>query len=340
MARAWRIEYEGALYHVHARGNERRDIFADDDDRRSFLCLLGEAARRFAIEVFAYALMPDHYHLLFRTRRANLSRAMQWLGAAYSTRFNARHARCGHLFQGRFRNMLVQAEAHLVPLSHYIHRNPLRAGIVERISAYPWSSYRVYAHGRPAPEWLHTEAILGQFAGAADRHAAYRRSALKAGREEQRLWEHLRHGFLFGDEGFAAATRSAFLPAAPHPEMPQQKRLAVRVDPASALQRAAAALGADLGGFRRAGREALAPKLEERDLLIYLAWEAGGLTNAQIGELFGLCPSAVSRRVRVFRPQVERRAPLREKYHALKPIFSAAPPALAAPDSIAGRGTP
>lgn len=322
MARAWRIEYAGALYHVHARGNERRDIFADDDDRRSFAHLLGEAARRFEIEVFAYVLMNNHYHLLFRTRRANLSRAMQWLGVAYTTRFNARHDRSGHLFQGRFRNMLIQNESYLLPLSHYIHRNPLRAGLVPRLADYPWSSYRSYALGRPAPEWLRTEAILGQFAGAADRHDAYRKSALRSGREEERLWEHLHHGFILGDAAFVAATREAFLPAIPHREMPQQKRLAAAVDLPTALRCAAAALGGAPGDYRKPGRELSGAKLRERDLLLYLAWETGSATNARIGEFFGLSHSAVSRRVRLLRPQLERPTPLRDRYDALKPMFT------------------
>ena len=129
MARAWRIEYEGALYHVLSRGNERRDIFLDDDDRTVFLTGLAEAEERFAVDVFAYVLMDNHYHLLLRTRRANLSKAMQWLGVSYTTRFNFKQSRSGHLFQGRFKSMLVENDAYLLQLSYYIHRNPLRGNL-------------------------------------------------------------------------------------------------------------------------------------------------------------------------------------------------------------------
>ena len=108
MARAWRIEYEGALYHVLSRGNEGRPIFLDNDDRLLFLETLGEMSERFEIDIFAYVLMDNHYHLLFRTNRANLSKSMQWFGATYTKRFNIRHNRAGHLFQGRFKNMLVE----------------------------------------------------------------------------------------------------------------------------------------------------------------------------------------------------------------------------------------
>lgn len=114
MGRAWRIEYEGALYHVLSRGNERREIFFGDDDRRLFMATLGDMAERFEIELYAYVLMNNHYHLLFRTRRANLSRAMQWFGVTYTNRFNARNGHSGHLFQGRFKNMLVENDAYLM----------------------------------------------------------------------------------------------------------------------------------------------------------------------------------------------------------------------------------
>ena len=151
MARAWRIEYEGALYHVLSRGNEQQDIFLDNDDRKLFLTTVGDMSERFGIDIFAYVLMDNHYHLLFRTKRANLCRSMQWFGATYTKRFNLRHNRSGHLFQGRFKNMLVQNEAYLMQLSYYIHRNPLRAAMVRRLADYRWSSYRVYAYGRGQP---------------------------------------------------------------------------------------------------------------------------------------------------------------------------------------------
>jgi REP element-mobilizing transposase RayT len=142
MGRAWRIEYEGALYHILSRGNEQKDIFYDDQDRLLFLKTIGEMSKRFEIDVFAYVLMGNHYHLLLKTNRANLSRSMQWLGVTYTRRFNLRHFRSGHLFQGRFKSIIVQNDAYLMRLSCYIHRNPLRAGIVKRLADYRWSSYR------------------------------------------------------------------------------------------------------------------------------------------------------------------------------------------------------
>ena len=136
MGRAWRIEYDGALYHILSRGNEQKDIFYDDQDRLLFLSAIGEMSERFEIDVFAYVLMDNHYHLLLKTNRANLSKSMQWLGVTYTRRSNLRHFRSGHLFQGRFNSIIVQNGAYLMRLSCYIHRNPLIAGIVKRLADY------------------------------------------------------------------------------------------------------------------------------------------------------------------------------------------------------------
>ena len=112
MSRAWRIEYEGALYHLLSRGNQRSDIFMDEYDRHRFLNTIEEMSSRFEIDVFAYVLMSNHYHLLIRTRRANLKRAMHWLGTTYTQRFNKRHGKSGHVFQGRYKSIIVRRFKH------------------------------------------------------------------------------------------------------------------------------------------------------------------------------------------------------------------------------------
>jgi len=108
-------------------------------------------SERFEIDVFAYVLMGNHYHLLLKTNRANLSRSMQWLGVTYTRRFNLRHFRSGHLFQGRFKSIIVQNDAYLMRLSWYIHRNPLRAGMVKRLGNYRWSSYKALCLRKKSP---------------------------------------------------------------------------------------------------------------------------------------------------------------------------------------------
>ncbi|MBW1963241.1 MAG: transposase [Deltaproteobacteria bacterium] len=320
MARAWRIEFEGALYHVLSRGNERRDIFFCDHDRRMFLSTLGEMADRFAIEPCAYVLMNNHYHLLLHTLRANLSKAMQWFGVTYTNRFNARHSRSGHLFQGRFKSMVVQNDAYLLRLSLYIHRNPLRAGLVERLADYRWSSYRVYAYGKHGPDWLKTERVFNQFQNVKDRHAAYRKLIQQYAEEEQRLLEDLRHGFILGTEQFVELLKNRFLLATAHREVPQQKRVLKDVDLAAILAKAGLFLGCKPEDFKKAAR--IAPsRVLNRDLLLYLIWQLGVLTNSEIGCLFGLTGSAVSRRVRVLKDRASVDKEIQRKIEGLKSII-------------------
>jgi REP element-mobilizing transposase RayT len=147
----------------------------EDDDRQLFLDTLAEISDRFEVDICAFVLMGNHYHLLLRTRWPNLSKAMHWLGVTYTNRFNLRHGRSGHLFQGRFKSMLVQNDAYLLQLSCDIHRNPLRAGRVQRPADYRWSSYRAYAYGQRTPPWLHTKLILSQLKYTVDPHQAYRK---------------------------------------------------------------------------------------------------------------------------------------------------------------------
>ncbi len=153
MARPIRIEYEGAVYHVTMRGNDRRAVFVNDLDRDRFLVKLSESVDLFQIRLYLYCLMTNHVHLVLGTPRANLSRFMQRLETAYTVYFNRRHRRCGHLFQGRFGSALVQEDEYLLKLSRYVHLNPVfteaarKLPFQERVRilrSYPWSSYRGY----------------------------------------------------------------------------------------------------------------------------------------------------------------------------------------------------
>jgi REP element-mobilizing transposase RayT len=318
MARQWRIEYEGALYHVLSRGNERKDIFSGDQDRIRFLETLEEMSDRFEIDIFAYVLMGNHYHLLLKTNRANLSKSMQWFGATYTKRFNLRHLRCGHLFQGRFKNMIVQNDAYLIQLSYYIHRNPLRAKMVKRLADYKWSSYPVYAYGRKHPKWLVTETILSQMnVSKNERHKAYRQRVQKYAKEENLIWEDLRHGVFLGTKKFVDRIKSKYLPDPPHQEMPQQKKLRKDTDPGVIVHKAARILKCDVNVFHNSSR-ILADDKNNRDLLVYLIRQTGLFTNQQIGDIFGLTYSAVSRRAGIVRDRILEDKVFKKKFDRIK----------------------
>ena len=170
MARPLRVEFPGAFYHVINRGNAGKAIFRSNRDRETFLEYLGTTVERFGIKVHTYCLMTNHYHLLIETPEANLSRAVQWLNVSYAAYFNRKRQRCGHLFQGRFKSILVDADTYLKHLSRYIHLNPLRANMVEQLVSHPWSSYPAFVGKAKAPDWLERDWLLSLF-GKNRKHA-------------------------------------------------------------------------------------------------------------------------------------------------------------------------
>ena len=163
MARPLRIEYPGAFYHVTSRGNEQKDVFKSQKDREKFLSYLESATERYGAVIHAYCMLSNHYHILLETPAGNLSQIMRHINGAYTIYFNIKRKRAGHLFQGRFKAILVEADEYATELSRYIHLNPVRAGIVARPEEYQWSSYRKYIGQGKTPEWLKTDFILDYF---------------------------------------------------------------------------------------------------------------------------------------------------------------------------------
>jgi putative transposase len=165
MARPLRIEYPGAYYHVINRGQSRRDIFLEDKGRQSFLDLLSEIVRLWKVEIYAYCLMNNHYHLLVSTPAAGLGRAMRHLDGVYTQKFNRVHHRDGPLFRGRYKAILIDAEEHFLSVVRYIHNNPLAAAMVTDMDRYRWSSHWGYLNKEQCPVWLETGAVLSRFRG-------------------------------------------------------------------------------------------------------------------------------------------------------------------------------
>ena len=192
MARPLRLQYPGALFHVIARGNAKQCIFVDDRDRNLFLDLLGEAVRRFGWIAFAYALMPNHFHLLIQLTSETLSRGMQWLNGNYAIAFNQRHVRVGHVLQGRFKSPLVQKESYLLQLIRYILLNPVRANIVTCPEDDRWTSLRATLGLAPAPNWLAVDDVLLHFGPDRDlARAAFRDFVNAAIGVDSRMWHAL-----------------------------------------------------------------------------------------------------------------------------------------------------
>ncbi len=315
MARQWRIEYKGGIYHVLSRGNQRQLIFEDDNDRDIFLKILIEASERFSIELYAYVLMGNHYHLLLKTIEPNLSKTMQWIGSTYTRRFNIRHGQIGHLFQGRFKSIIVENEAYLLQLSLYIHQNPLRAGIADRLADYTWSSYNAYAYKKKKPDWLKTDFILSQF-DSKDKHRSYRLKVQKHSDKKAKIWEDVRHDLIYGSERFVQQIKSRFLKNRSEAELPQHNRLRRDINPDKIKKQVSSILGCDVSRSTGQGRLPVDIK-EKRDMMIFYLKMNTGISNQQIGDVFGLTYSAVSKIVSSFRKQSEKDRNIIKRYENL-----------------------
>ena len=206
MVRPLRIEYPGAVYHVTARGDRREPIAHDDGDRELFLRILGQALERFDAQAWAYCLMGNHYHLVLHTREANLSRLMRQVNGVYTQAFNRSRSLTGHLFQGRFKAILVDSDSYLLEVCRYVDLNPVRAGMVERPDAYRWSSYRALAGLVALPEWLDAQPLYSQLApGKPPGQAAFKYAEFVTQGRGVKLWdEHLKQQIYLGGDVFIA----------------------------------------------------------------------------------------------------------------------------------------
>ena len=169
MSRPLRIEYPGAWYHVMNRGRRGEKIFYTKEDCEIFLVLLQEAANLWDVRISAYCLMNNHYHIQVQTPQGNLSRFMRHLNGVYTQRYNRLHGYDGQLFRGRFKSIIVEEDNYLLELMRYIHRNPLRAGMVENLDDYPWSSHHGYLSSYKEWNRLHKNFIMSMLSGKRNR---------------------------------------------------------------------------------------------------------------------------------------------------------------------------
>lgn len=211
MARPLRIFYPNAFYHVTCRGNERRDIYRDEEDRSLFLEKLKISLDIYGVRVHAYVLMRNHFHLIVETPKANLSEFMRHFNIAYTGAYNRRHRRVGHLYQGRFKAILVDKDSYLLELSRYVHLNPVRINPMRQrgfreslryLGRYRWSSLRGYLSGGRKEDWITYEEVLGYVGGSRRRYREFTEEGLEKGYVTP--WEELKGQVVLGKEGFLA----------------------------------------------------------------------------------------------------------------------------------------
>lgn len=237
MSRPLRIEFPGAVYHVTSRGDRREAIFDDDVDRQLFMDTTGAALDRYHGCALAYCLMGNHYHLVLQTRRANLSLLMRHINGVFTQVYNRRHQKTGHLFQGRFKAILIDRDAYLLEVCRYVDLNPVRAGMVTHPADWLWSSYRAHVGSEVAPVWLDRASVHGYLLGhEVGNHRDTRRAALRYARlvaqgKDIRLWDDaLKQQIYLGDESFIQRMQALLEPErAESVEVPRiQRRAALK----------------------------------------------------------------------------------------------------------------
>ncbi len=272
MSRPLRIEYAGALYHVTSRGDGQKDIYLEDKDRRDFLAILGQACERFNWVIHAYCLMSNHYHLLIETPDGNLSQGMRHLNGVYTQQFNRNHQRVGHVFQGRYKAIIVQKESYLLELGRYIVLNPVRARMVRSVKDWPWSSYRSSCGMTQPYSWQSTDWLLSNFARRRKTAIARYRTFVSEGKDQPSPWEHLKNQIYLGDERFVEDMQCKLELEQPLDEVPMVQRRKVPKP-----------------------LEYYSNKYKTRNEGILNAYLSGGYSMKEVGEHFGLHYSRVSR---------------------------------------------
>jgi len=287
MARPVRIEYADAIYHVTSRGNERGRIVRDEKDRDRWLEWAQRAVAECGWRVFAFALMENHYHLFLQTPEANLSVGMRLLNGGYAGYFNARHRRSGHVFQGRFKGIVVEDEGHWLELSRYIHLNPVRVRLVARPEEWKWSSYRGYHWPRQRLEWIDYERVLSEFGGDNARsiraYRAYMEEGLE-GRLDSPLVGAV-HQMALGSREFVNRIGAKLKARGEDVEMPELRKM--RVTMSRSVEEVAAVVARQFGADMSRWQPGHRSDDIARAVAAYVSCRVTGLSKRQIAEALG-----------------------------------------------------
>ncbi len=310
MARPLRIEYEGAYYHITARGNEKRKIYFTKSDYEKFKGYLAEAKKKYGIIIHSYVLMSNHYHLIIQTPEANLSKAMHYINGSYTTYTNIKRNRSGHLFQGRYKAILIDRDNYLLELSRYLHLNPVRAGMINRPEEYPYSSYKTYISGSKE-DILSEDVILRMLSNkegdAKKKYKEFVESAI--GRELENPLKTVYGGLILGGNKFIKETLKRIKENNwQREEISHRRELKAAHGIEDILQ-------AVCEHYRVSKEEVLKDKKSElKKATIYLTKRYTGITNKQIGELFGgISYSGISKVYQRFAKQLEGEKTLKKK---------------------------
>lgn len=280
MARPLRIQYPGAVYHITSRGNEKKAIYKDDQDRENFLRTLQHVNKRYHWICHAYCLMDNHYHLLIETPDGNLSLGMRQLNGVYTQFFNQRYRRGGHLFQGRYKAILIQKDTHLLEVCRYVVLNPVRAHLKKRAGDWKWSSYLATAGQAPAHPCLTKDWVLGQFSRARREAEQEYRQFVQAGIGKGTIWDELKGQAILGGEAFVKKLSDHLKRHQDIPDIPKSQRYVNRPR------------------LEEIFTERVLQSKETRNKKIAEAVEQYGYTQREVADHLGLYFTSVSRLIK------------------------------------------
>jgi len=277
MARPLRIEYPGAVYHITSRGNDKKAVFKDDQDRETFLKILAHVNKRYHWLCHAYCLMDNHYHLMIETPDGNLALGMRQLNGVYTQARNKRYNKTGHLFQGRYKAILIQKDTHLLEVCRYVVLNPVRARMVEKPEDWRWSSFRATAGKEAALPCLTTDWILGQFSRTRAKAEKEYRQFVQWGIGKETIWNEVKGQTLLGEDDFIDSLAEHIKRHKDIPEISKSQRYANRPE------------------LEKIFKEHILADKRKRDRKIAEAVEKYGYTQRSIADHLGVHATYVSR---------------------------------------------
>lgn len=321
MARALRIQFPGAFYHVTCRGNERREIFTDDHDREKFLVLLEDSVSTHNVVVYAYILMSNHFHLLIQTRKANASEFMRHFNICYTGWFNYRHQRCGHLYQGRYKAFLIDANSYFLEVSRYLHLNVVRSGYLssaefeerwQYLKEYRWSSLQGYFDKKQTLTYIDYDLILSM-AGGRSKYREFISDGIR--RDLSNPFESLKERVILGDDDFVAKVKGKYITYGSVREQPSLRGLTANaVAPKVVIDYVAEAFGIDAVCFAQRRERGFV-----RGLLAELLYKYCDLTQTEIARfLGGIDYGGVYQLRRRFRERMNQDRKIQEQYRRIE----------------------
>jgi putative transposase len=288
MARPYRIQGENCFYHITSRGDDRKKIYISEYDFKKFLEYLLKAKERFSFYLYAYVLMPNHYHLLIETLKPNLSRIMQYLNTAYTTYYNIKRKRCGHLFQGRYKSILVDKQSYFLELSRYIHLNPVRAKLVQNPEEYKWSSYKGYI-SKKGDGYIDKDRIKDTLDMNEAQYRQFVLSSIEA--KEMNPFKDVYAGFMLGPTSFIKEKLQDLKIQVESGEISYKKTLTNIIEKENIIDAVAKKYGKTPEELYKSKNQ----PMKAKKVAIYLMKQLSNLTNSKIGETFGITYSAVSK---------------------------------------------